>query len=240
VIPVLILEAGYVVESHQYRLLNVIHTNPTIAFEMMDAWAADEIVVLDVSRSKQYRQNFYDALKDIGRVAHCPITAGGWIDSVDEARKLFNLCADKVLINTALARNPSVVAEIAMTWGQQAVVAGIDIKEGQWVVNRGSEVAGTVDDAVEAVKCYGAGEVFLTDINREGGQSGYDLDLIRYVVKRLSIPLIAFGGVAKHQHLKDGIDAGASGVAAANCLHYQERSVALAKQALRKWGCKVR
>ncbi len=240
VIPVLILERGMVVESHQFLLTNVIHTDPSAAFRFMDAQAADEIIVLDVSRDRSRRDLFYAALREIAETAACPVTAGGWVDSVWEAERVFSAGADKLAVNTVTKRDPDMVREIATRYGCQAVVVSIDISQGRWVVDRGRRDAGLLRDAIKTAFDVGAGEILLASVDNEGTNRGYDLLLLADAVQLVNVPLIAFGGVANHQHLADGLAVGVEAVAAANYFHYQEHSVRNAKNYLKKHGAFVR
>src|SRR3989344_8269003 len=118
-IPVLILRDGKVVQSLQFKHTNVIHWNPAIAVDFFDRWAADEIIVLDVSRNKDSRQLFYEAISNLSKKCFVPLTIGGWVNSVDEVRKLLRLGADKIVINTAAFRNPELINRVAEVFGSQ-------------------------------------------------------------------------------------------------------------------------
>lgn len=239
-IPVLLLEHGRVVESHQYVLTNAMHNTAAGALNAMSHEAADEIIVLDVSRDTANRQACYDAFWAIGGIASCPITAGGWITSESEAATLFNMGADKLAVNTAIKDNPTMVRRLAEKYGCQAIVASIDVLNGRWMVDRGRRDAGTVNDAVKASFDCGAGEILLTDISHEGTNKGYNLGLVHDVAEAANVPLLAFGGVARWEHLAAGLEAGADGVCLANVLHYSEHSVRKAKEFLKKRGAFVR
>jgi cyclase len=211
-----------------------------VAFRCFDGWSADEIVVLDVSRNLNERERIYDALRAISEDAACPLTAGGWVTSIDEAERLFNLGADKIIINTLLYDDPYAVKRMAVKYGTQAIVASIDIRGRVWYVNRGADEAGSLRDAVNAATEGWAGEIFLTDIDREGTNRGYNLEVITSVSEMVNVPLVVFGGVSKFEHLWNGLQAGADAVALANLLHYSEGSVRKAKEYLKKHGANVR
>lgn len=246
-IPVLILRDGRVVQSVQFKHTNVIHWNPATAVDFFNAWAVDEIVLLDVSRDLAQRERFHEAAAALSRKCFVPLTAGGWVRSVDDMRHLLRLGADKVVINTEATRRPAFISECATIFGSQCVVVSIDVRhdaEGRPVVwiDRGRESTGR--DPVEwarEVEAKGAGELFVTSIDHEGVRKGYDLELVRTVAEAVDIPVIAFGGVFTWQHLVDGITIGrAEAVSAANIFHYTEHSTKKAKDFLRAAGVDVR
>lgn len=246
-IPIIILREGRVVQSVQFKHTNVIHSSPATAVDFFDGWAVDEIVVLDVSRDLSKRDRFYDALHDLSEKCFVPLTVGGWVDSLDEARRLLHGGGDKVAINTEALRRPELIGEVAAVFGSQCVVISIDVKaheDGNYEVyiDRAREATGLdpVAWATQAEKA-GAGEILLNCIERDGFRAGYDLKLVRSVAEAVSIPVIAMGGVAEWQHLVDGINEGkADAVAAANIFHYTEHSTKKAKDYMRGAGIDVR
>jgi cyclase len=175
-----------------------------------------------------------------------PLTAGGWVTSVEEARGLLRLGADKIVINTEAVRRPAFITECATVFGSQCVVISIDVRregrgEPEVFINRGAESTGQhpVAWAQEAQR-RGAGEIFLTSIDREGLQQGYDVALLREVSAAVDIPVVAFGGAFAWSHLMEGLQAGVDAVAAANVFHYTEHSTKRAKEFLRARGADVR
>ncbi len=246
-IPVLILRDGVVVQSIQFKHTNVIHWKPMTAVDFFNLWAVDEIVILDVSRSKKKREVFYEVTSGLSRKCFVPLTVGGWIDSTDEVRKLLRLGADKVAINTESVRRPELIGECAKVFGSQCIVVSIDAKaheDGSYEVyiDRGREPTGLspFEWSRDARKA-GAGEIFMNCIERDGFRQGYDLELLRGMVESVDIPVIAMGGVFTWQHLVDGIiEGGADAVAAANIFHYTEHSTKKAKEYMREAGIDVR
>lgn len=246
-IPVLILRHGQVVQSVQFKHTNVIHANPITAVKFFNAWAVDEIILLDVSRDLKKRNKFYDAIDDLSKKCFVPLTVGGWINSIEEVSKLLRFGADKIVINTAAYKNPKIISDCAKTFGSQCVVISIDakiIENGEYEVclNRGQEPIG-LDPANWAKEAQemGAGEIFLNCINNDGNRKGYAIDLLQRIVDKVDIPVIAMGGVSKWQHLVDGIIlGGADAVAAANIFHYTEHSTKKAKEYMRSKGIDVR
>ena len=246
-IPVLVLRDGLVVQSIQFKHTNVIHWKPITAVDFFNRWAVDEIVILDVSKNQKQRQKFYEVVSGLSSKCFVPLTVGGWVDSIEEVRKLLRLGADKVTINTEAVRRPALISECAGVFGSQCIVASIDVKnhgnnEYEVFIDRGSEPTGLLPlQWARQVEELGAGEIFLNCIERDGFRQGYDLALLRSVVQAVHIPVIAMGGVLTWQHLVDGIkEGGADAVAAANIFHYTEHSTKKAKDYLRQAGIDVR
>lgn len=246
-ITVLILRDAQVVQSVQFKHTNVIHWKPLTAVDFFNAWAVDEIVVLDVSRNKKKRQNFLDVVLGLSQKCFVPLTVGGWVDSKEEVLNMLRIGADKVVINTEAFRRPELISECAQAVGSQCVVISIDVKaheDGRYevCVDRGREPTG-VDpfDWARKAQDYGAGEIFLNCIDRDGFRQGYDLNLLKGVVNAVDIPVIAMGGVLTWDHLVDGVKiGGADAVAAANIFHYTEHSTKKAKEHMRQAGLDVR
>ena len=245
-IPVLVLRDGTIVRSVNFKHTNIIHWKPSTAVDFFNKWAVDEVVLLDVSRDQTNRNKFYDVVSELSRKCFVPLTVGGWVASVEDVRSLLRLGADKVTLNTSAVYRPNFVAECARAFGSQCIVVSIDVtgSSGAWqvVVNRGTEPIGRspVDWAKQA-ETLGAGEIFLTSIDREGTGTGYDLELVRAVVDAVNIPVIAFGGAFTWQHLVDGIRiGGADAAAAANVFHFTEHSTKKAKEFMRTAGIEVR
>ena len=246
-IPVLVLRDGLVVQSIQFKHTNVIHWKPITAVDFFNRWAVDEIVILDVSKNQKQRQKFYEVVSGLSSKCFVPLTVGGWVDSIEEVRKLLRLGADKVTVNTEAVRRPALISECAGVFGSQCIVASIDVKnhgnnEYEVFIDRGSEPTGLLPlQWARQVEELGAGEIFLNCIERDGFRQGYDLALLRSVVQAVHIPVIAMGGVLTWQHLVDGIkEGGADAVAAANIFHYTEHSTKKAKDYLRQAGIDVR
>lgn len=246
-IPVLILRDGAVVQSVQFTHTNIIHSRPVFAVEYFNKWAADELVMLDVSRDLNAREKFYEVVETISSKCFVPLCVGGWVTSLDEVRKLLRLGADKVVVNSHAVQHPEFITLCARSFGSQCTVVSIDVKKNEQgarvvMVDRGRTPTGLspVDWARQAQE-HGAGEIYLTSIDRDGSRLGYDLELIRSVADVVTVPVIAFGGVSSWQHLVDGIaEGGADAVAAANVFHYTENSLKKAKQYLQEAGVDVR
>jgi cyclase len=246
-IPVLLVRDGTIVQSVQFRHTNVIHWKPATAVDFFNRWAVDEIIVLDVGRDQSQRATFYDVVEALSTKCFVPLTAGGWVASVDEMRRLLRLGADKVAINTEAVRRPAFITECADVFGSQCVVVSLDAKRSpdgteEVRVDRGREPTG-LDPAAwaRAAEQRGAGELLVNSIDHDGFRQGYHLALLRRIRSVVDIPVIAMGGVFTWQHLAEGVlAAGADAVAAANIFHYTEHSTKKAKEHLRQAGVAVR
>lgn len=245
-IPNIILNNGNIVQSVNFKHTNVIG-NAITAVDFFNSWAVDEIIVLDVSRTSDYRKNFHKIISGLSKRCFIPLTVGGWIKDVDEIQEFLKEGADKVCINTEAVRNPEIIKESSKIFGSQCIDIGIDVKRDsssnyQVVINRGNEETGMdpVNWAKEIEK-YGAGEIFLTSIDHDGSKKGYDLELVKRVSEAVSIPVIAFGGVGKWDDFVEGITIGkADAVSAANIFHFSEHSTYNAKEFMVKSGLNVR
>jgi imidazole glycerol-phosphate synthase subunit HisF len=252
VIPCLDVDAGRVVKGVQFVDLREAG-DPAMLAARYDAQGADEVVFLDITASSDQRDTMVDVVRRTAEEVFIPLTVGGGVRTVDDARKLLRAGADKVGVNTAAVERPEVVAEIALEFGAQCVVVAIDAKR------VGHEVAGsggrfevfthggrrpTGIDAVEwaaRVEELGAGEILLTSMDRDGTRDGYDLELTRAVVEACRIPVIASGGVGTLEHLVEGArDGRADAVLAASIFHFGEHTVGEAKEELARAGVLVR
>lgn len=246
-VAVLILRNGCVVQSVRFRHTNIIHSRAATAVEFFGRWAIDEIVLLDVSRDRTERDKFHAVLKEISRRCFVPLSAGGWVDSAEEAMTLLHEGADKVIVNTAVSTQPGLLGELSSFMGSQSVVLSVDAKstgKGTYevYVDRGRTSTGQAPERwVSKAVADGAGEVFLNCIDNDGARLGYDLELLRRVVRVAAVPVIAMGGVSTWQHLVDGVKiGGADAVAAANIFHYTEQSTKKAKAYMLSKGVAVR
>jgi len=256
-IPCLLLQNGQLVKSTRFNDFQIIG-NPKVAVQFFNAWAVDEIIFLDISETKEYTSllrsdynyktldNIIEILKDIAKICFVPLTVGGGIKTLDQMNDIFRNGADKVSLNTEAVRRPSFISEAANKFGSQAVVISIDVKKhkGKYEVfiNHGREPTGLKPvDWAKKVESLGAGEIFLTSIDRDGLLNGYDLDLVKIVVEAVHVPVISCGGVGKWQDLVDGVNiGGASAVSAANIFHFTEQSTRNAKKYMAEAGIDVR
>lgn len=244
-IACLLWRQGGIVQSVNFEHTNIIGS-ASIAVEFFNVWGIDEIVLLDVSRTPNYRDDFYETLNKLSKQCFVPLTVGGWVDSTDEVRKLLQNGADKVALNTATVEQPELVTETSNRFGSQCVVASIDARRTddgyEVVVDRGREPTGRKPaELATEVETLGAGEIFLTSIDQDGTKEGYELDLIRNVTDAVSVPVVASGGAGEWDHLIEGIEQGnADAVSVANRFHHSQHSTAKAKEAMIEAGLNVR
>ena len=211
-----------------------------------DAAGADELMFLDITASHENRGTILDVVARTADVCFMPLSVGGGIRAVEDARRLLLAGADKISINTAAVENRDLIAGCADAFGSQATVVAIDAKRvgGQWRVftygGRTDTGLDVVDYAVEAVE-RGAGEILLTSMDRDGAKSGYDLDLLKAVSSAVSVPVIASGGAGNAQHMVDAVTAGgADAVLAASIFHFGEVSIGDVKRAMAQARIPVR
>jgi imidazole glycerol-phosphate synthase subunit HisF len=207
----------------------------------------DELVFLDITATREAREPDYELVDDLADECFMPLTVGGGVRSVEHFERLLKVGADKVAVNTAVVERPELITEAAGTFGSQCVVVSIDARrssDGALEVLTRSGTAPTGRDPVElAIEAQerGAGEILLTSVDRDGAMLGYDIDLIRAVAMRVTIPVIASGGAGEYQHMAEALlNAGASAVAAASMFHFTEQTPLEAKHYLRDRGIAVR
>lgn len=248
VIPCLDVDAGRVVKG--VRFVDIIDAgDPVEVARCYDEQGADELAFLDITASNEERDTVLHIVEAVAGQVFIPLTVGGGIRDLDDARRLLNAGADKVSINTAAVENPEFVREAAQTFGSQCIVAAIDAKRvngepAAWEVFTHGGRRGVGLDAVAwatNLAASGAGEILLTSMDRDGTRKGFDLPLTRAVSDAVPVPVIASGGVGKLEHLAAGIvEGGADAVLAASIFHFGEHTVAEAKQKLAEQGIEVR
>ena len=248
IIPCLDVKDGRVVKGT--RFLNLRDAgDPVEAAQLYDAQGADELVFLDITASHEKRRIMIDVVQRTSERLFMPLTVGGGITSNEEIRDLLRAGADKVSLNTAAVRRPEFVGEAAETFGSQCIVVAIDAKrrakpEDGWGVFTHGGRNPTGLDAIgwaQRVESLGAGEILLTSMDRDGTQSGYDLELTRGIADAVGVPVIASGGVGNLEHLYEGLAiGGADAVLAASIFHFAEHSIADAKSYLHARGVIVR
>jgi imidazoleglycerol phosphate synthase cyclase subunit len=209
------------------------------------AQGADELVVLDVAATPQARANRTDTVRVVRRAIDIPLTVGGGVRALQDARDLLAAGADKVAVNTAAVTRPALLAELSAQFGAQCTVLALDAarREGGWeVVTRSGKHRTGLDAVTWAVLAtrLGAGEILLTSWDRDGTRSGYDLELLTAVSSAVRVPVIASGGAATAEHLRDALDAGASAVLAASIFHDSDTTVAHIKARLAELDVAVR
>lgn len=245
-IPNIILNEGNVVQSVNFKHTNVIG-NAITAVDFFNSWAVDEIIILDVSRTTEKRENFHKIIKGLSKRCFVPLTVGGWIKDLEEMKMFLKEGADKICINSEAVNNNSLVEEASKFLGTQCVVVSIDVRkneknEYEVFTDRGrNPTKMNPVDWAKKIEKLGGGEILLTSIDQDGTKQGYDLELLKLITKNVSIPVISFGGVGDWQHFVDGINIGnADAISAANIFHYTEHSTFNAKKFLWEAGLNVR
>ena len=244
IIPCLDVAGGRVVKGVHFQSLRDAG-DPVEQAARYDADGADELVFLDISASPEARRTTLEMVSRVAESIFIPFTVGGGIRSAADAGAALRAGADKITVNTAAVRDPSLVSRLAESFGSQCIVAAVDVKrvEGRLtvVVNGGREA--TELEAVEwsrRLEALGAGEILLTSMDRDGTGAGYDLPLIQAVSQAVSMPVIASGGAGNLAHLAEALEAGAHGVLAATIFHFQDSSLPRARAYLRERGYPVR
>jgi imidazole glycerol-phosphate synthase subunit HisF len=246
VIPCLDVANGRVVKGVNFVDLRDAG-DPVEAARAYDAAGADELCFLDISASHEGRGTLLDIVARTAEVCFMPLTVGGGVRSVEDARALLKAGADKVAVNSAAVARPEVVADIAARFGSQCVTASIDARQvakGRWeIFTHGGRQATGIDALEHALKLtqLGAGELLVTSMDRDGTKDGYDLALTRTLADAVPIPVVASGGVGTLAHLVEGVQHGhASAVLAASIFHFGTYSIKQAHEALRAAGCAAR
>jgi len=245
IIPCLDVKDGRVVKGISF--VNLIDAgDPVACAKAYYENGADELVLLDITASHENRKTMLDVVKGVAREIFIPFTVGGGINEVDDFTALLRAGADKVSVNSAAIRNPSLINEAAYKFGNQCVVCAIDAKrkEGRFEVyiNGGRIPTGidTVAWACEAEK-RGAGEILLTSMDCDGQKSGYDLQLTKIIADNVGIPVIASGGAGNLTHFKDVFEkSNADAALAASLFHFKEMEILDLKNYLKTNGIPVR
>jgi imidazole glycerol-phosphate synthase subunit HisF len=208
---------------------------------------ADELIYMDCVASLYGRNNLSDIVQSAAVQIFIPMTVGGGIRSVEDATRLLRCGADKVAINTAAVRNPTLLTELANRYGSQCVVLSVEAKQrgpNRWeaYTDNGRETTGMdVVEWTQQAVALGAGEILLTSVDREGTRRGLDVDLIRAVTSTVSVPVVASGGVGVPEHMVDGVkEGGANAVAMADILHYKRATIGDIRVAAEAAGIEVR
>jgi cyclase len=214
-----------------------------------DEQGADELTFLDITASHEDRETMVHVVEEVAGQVFIPLTVGGGIRKVEDIRRMLNAGADKVAINTAAVHNPEFVKEAAEKFGSQCIVVAIDAKQvndkpKRWEIFTHGGRKPTGIDAIEWARkmvAYGAGEILLTSMDRDGTKQGFDLDLTNAISEAVSVPVIASGGVGNLEHLVEGVKQGhADAVLAASIFHFGEYTIEEAKRRMAANGIEVR
>jgi cyclase len=250
IIPCLDVDNGRVVKGVQFVDIRDAG-DPVEVARRYDKEGADEITFLDITASSDDRKTIVHVVEEVANEVFIPLTVGGGIRTVDDVRRMLNAGADKVAINTAAVFNPEFVREASDKVGSQCIVVAIDAKQVsedgeplRWEIFTHGGRKPTGLDAIEWAKKmvdYGAGEILLTSMDRDGTKIGFDLPLTRAISEAVTVPVIASGGVGNLDHLADGVIEGqADAVLAASIFHFAEYSIHEAKQHMANRGIEMR
>lgn len=226
VMPCLLLSEGGLVKTVKFKNPSYVG-DPINAVRIFNSKEVDELVVLDIAATREGREPDFAAIEDIVSEAFMPVAYGGGVRTVEQARKLYALGVEKVVINSAAVDVPNLIEDLVEQFGSQSVVASIDAKK-RGLFSRLEAVThaaakGTSHTPAEFARNLerrGAGEIFLNSVDRDGTQSGYDVDLIKQVADSVNIPLVACGGAGTLEHFAQAVEAGASAVAAGSLFVY--------------------
>ncbi len=245
IIPCLDVDKGRVVKGVNFVDL-VDAGDPVEQAKVYDAAGADELTFLDITASHEDRETIFDVVAQTAEQCFMPVTVGGGVRTVDDIRKLLLAGADKVSINSAAIANPEFVREAALKFGSQCIVVAVDAKK----MGDHFEIfthGGRKETGIEAIGWaermaeYGAGEILLTSMDRDGTKSGFDIPLTRAIADAVSIPVIASGGVGTLDHMVEGVTEGhASAVLAASIFHFGTYSIQETKAHMQTAGVPVR
>jgi cyclase len=245
IIPCLDVKDGRVVKGINFVDLRDAG-DPVENAKAYDQQGADELTFLDITASHEQRPIILEVVQRTAEQVFMPLTVGGGVRQLEDIRDLLKAGADKVSINTAAVAAPEFVRQAAERFGSQCIVVAIDAKrrDGGWeVYTHGGRQPTGIDALAWArqTEAYGAGEILLTSMDRDGTRLGYDLELTRAVVDSVRVPVIASGGVGTLEHLYEGLTVGgASAVLAASIFHYREYAISEVKRWLRQRGVRVR
>ncbi|MBE0470478.1 MAG: imidazole glycerol phosphate synthase subunit HisF [Methyloprofundus sp.] len=250
IIPCLDVDNGRVVKGVKFVDIRDAG-DPVEVARRYDREGADEITFLDITATHHDRDTIVHVVEQVASEVFIPLTVGGGIRKLEDIRRMLNAGADKVGINSAAVFNPEFVRQAAEKFGSQCIVVAIDAKKvssageaNRWEIFTHGGRKETGIDAIEWAKkmvLYGAGEILLTSMDRDGTREGFDLDLTRAISEAVTVPVIASGGVGNLQHLADGVTQGkADAVLAASIFHFAEYSVQEAKEYMASQGIEVR
>ncbi len=247
-IATLLVSNGVVVQTRKFKRTNMVG-NAFTAVDFFNGWAVDEIMVLEISNSKNYLDKFVQIVEELSRRCFVPLTVGGKVNNLSLVNRYTRAGADKIVLNTNAVVDSKLISEIVKHYGSQCCVISIDAKQdaampsGYRVVidNARQDTKLDVLEWANQVENFGAGEIMINNVNHDGDKRGYDLTLVRMLSDNMHIPIIAMGGVGRWDDFVAGIvDGHADAVAAGNIFHYTEHSTKKAKEHMASAGLLVR
>jgi len=239
----LIYDDGFFCQSRNFRLQRVgdikwLENN--YKFQKI-AFSIDELIVINATRGEKNLSKFTKILDRLVDNVYIPISAGGGVSSLEDAKLLFNHGADKLIINTALFKNTNLISNIVKYYGKQSIIASIDYKDNEVFISDGRKKAGPyLEQYVKQIELLGVGEIYLNSIEKDGTGFGYDLNTIELIADKINTPLIVAGGAGNQQHLLEGIKTkGVSAIATANLFNFIGESLPKARQHLIQNGANL-
>ena len=245
IIPCLDMKAGRIVKGVQFQGLRDVGDPVKQSLRYCQS-GADELIVLDVSATIEERKTALDTIREIREMIRIPLTVGGGVRSLEDAKRLLEAGADKVAVNSAAVKDPDLITQLADAYGSQCVVLSVDAMrdDEKWVVatragtQRHEELS--VAEWASKGEQRGAGEILLTSWDRDGSQAGYDLGLIQAVRSATRLPIVASGGAKTAGHMIEALEAGANAVLAASIFHENQITVNELKIQMTVLGMEVR
>ena len=245
IIPCLDVDNGRVVKGIKFKSIKDAGDPVEIAKRYNDE-GADEITFLDITASSDNRDTIYSVVEKVANEVFIPLTVGGGVRTVDDIRALLNCGADKITINTSAIKNPNLIKEASTAVGSQCIVIAIDAKKSSdtWEIythgGRNPTGINAVDWAKKSEE-FGAGELLVTSMDKDGTKEGFDLELMNNINDKVNIPIIASGGVGTLEHLYEGVSIGrADAVLAASIFHFGMFSIKEVKSYMKDRGIPVR
>jgi len=237
VIPCVLLKDWQLVKSIGFDSFRTIG-HPTSTARIYNARNIDELIVLDIDASLNNEKINIETITDIAEECFMPLTIGGGIKSIDDIYRVLNAGADKVAINTIALENMNFIKESSSIFGSQCIVCSIDVKKIDNEYKVFSASKGILDinplELAKQYEKYGAGEILLTSVDKEGSTNGYDIKLIKLFKEELDIPVILNGGMGKPEHVVEAIQNGADAIAAAYIFHFSQYTPGDIKEEMRK------